>query len=55
MTPTSTAVVWADPQREAAFGAWLAPLAAQHGLRAETLRPARIGEHLRSFFFPQGE
>ena len=22
---------------------------------AETLRPARIGEHLRAFFFPQGE
>ena len=22
---------------------------------AETLRPARIGEHLRTFFFPQGE
>ena len=24
-------------------------------INVETLRPARIGEHLRAFFFPQGE
>ena len=49
MTPTSTAVVWADPQREAAFGAWLAPLAAQHGLRTETLRPASADASFRRY------
>ena len=49
MTPTSTAVVWADPQREAAFGAWLAPLATQHGLRTETLRPASADASFRRY------
>ena len=49
MTPTSTAVVWADPQREAAFGAWLAPLAVQHGLRTETLRPASADASFRRY------
>jgi hypothetical protein len=36
MTP---AVIWADPHRHAAFERWLAPLAEQHELRCETLRP----------------
>ena len=49
MTPSPTTVAWADPQREAAFHAWLAPLAAQHGLLPATLRPASADASFRRY------
>jgi aminoglycoside/choline kinase family phosphotransferase len=49
MTPSPTTVAWADPQREAAFHAWLAPLATQHGLRPDTLRPASADASFRRY------
>jgi aminoglycoside/choline kinase family phosphotransferase len=49
MTPSPTTVAWADPQREAAFHAWLAPLVTQHGLRPDTLRPASADASFRRY------
>jgi len=49
MTPSPTTVAWADPQREAAFHAWLKPLAPQLGLRPETLRPASADASFRRY------
>jgi aminoglycoside/choline kinase family phosphotransferase len=46
MTP---AVIWADPHRHAAFERWLAPLAEQHELRCETLRPASADASFRRY------
>jgi aminoglycoside/choline kinase family phosphotransferase len=43
------AVAWADPQREAAFERWLAPLVTAHRLRAETLRPASADASFRRY------
>jgi aminoglycoside/choline kinase family phosphotransferase len=49
MTPSPTTVAWADPQREAAFHAWLAPLATQHALLPATLRPASADASFRRY------
>ena len=49
MTPSPTTVAWADPQREAAFHAWLAPLATQHRLRPDSLRPASADASFRRY------
>jgi N-acetylmuramate 1-kinase len=49
MTPSPTTVAWADPHREAAFHAWLVPLAAQHGLLPATLRPASADASFRRY------
>jgi aminoglycoside/choline kinase family phosphotransferase len=49
MTPNQPPVLWADPQREAAFHAWLAPLAIRHGLRAQSLRPASADASFRRY------
>jgi aminoglycoside/choline kinase family phosphotransferase len=46
MTP---AVIWADPLRHAEFERWLAPLAEQHRLRCETLRPASADASFRRY------
>ncbi|MES2187229.1 MAG: phosphotransferase [Pseudomonadota bacterium] len=46
----ASAIEWADPQREAAFGAWLAGVAAGHGLQAATLRPASADASFRRYF-----
>jgi aminoglycoside/choline kinase family phosphotransferase len=48
-TPPPAAVAWADPERKNAFERWLAPLAAQHGLRTETLRPASADASFRRY------
>jgi hypothetical protein len=45
----SSTITWTDPAREQAFQAWLAPLAAQHGLRLETLRPASADASFRRY------
>ena len=42
-------VAWADPQRHSDFERWLAPLAAQHGLHAETLRAASADASFRRY------
>ena len=42
-------VTWADPQRKSDFERWLAPLAAQHGLRTETLRAASADASFRRY------
>ena len=42
-------VVWPDPQREAHFHQWLAPLVARHGLRPETLRAASADASFRRY------
>lgn len=47
--PPTASVVWADCGRRAAFDAWLAPLAALHGLRPETLRPASADASFRRY------
>jgi aminoglycoside/choline kinase family phosphotransferase len=49
MTPPPTTVAWADPQREAAFHAWLAPLARHHGLIPSSLRPASADASFRRY------
>lgn len=41
--------LWPDAPRQAAFGAWIAPLAAAHGLRLETLRPASADASFRRY------
>ena len=43
------AVTWADPARQAAFDAWLAPLAAAHGLLPASLRPASSDASFRRY------
>ena len=48
--PSSSAIAWADPAREAAFQAWLTPLVARHGLQPETLAPASADASFRRYF-----
>ena len=42
-------VAWPDPQREAAFHAWLAGLAGPHQLQGATLRPASADASFRRY------
>lgn len=46
----ATPVTWADPQRAAAFEAWLAGIAGAHGLRAGTVRLASADASFRRYF-----
>ncbi|WP_334135976.1 aminoglycoside phosphotransferase family protein [Tepidimonas sp.] len=48
--PSSSAIVWADPARAAAFGRWLQGLAATHGVLPETLRLASADASFRRYF-----
>ncbi|RZJ14932.1 MAG: aminoglycoside phosphotransferase [Acidovorax sp.] len=47
-SPTSP-VTWPDPARQAAFEAWLAPLATSHQLLPATLRPASADASFRRY------
>jgi aminoglycoside/choline kinase family phosphotransferase len=47
--PGRPLVTWSDPDRRAAFERWLAPLAAAHGLREESLRPASADASFRRY------
>ncbi|WP_440105911.1 aminoglycoside phosphotransferase family protein [Acidovorax sp. BL-A-41-H1] len=47
--PSQALVTWADPAREAAFHAWLAPLAQTHQLVPATLRPASADASFRRY------
>ena len=47
--PATTVVAWPDAQREAAFWRWFQPLAAQHGLRTDTLAPASADASFRRY------
>jgi N-acetylmuramate 1-kinase len=49
MTLPHPAVAWAEPLREAAFHAWLAPLAARLDLLPQTLRPASADASFRRY------
>ncbi|MFM7532185.1 MAG: aminoglycoside phosphotransferase, partial [Rubrivivax sp.] len=42
-------VRWSDPARERAFEHWFAPLAARHGLRRSSLRPASADASFRRY------
>ncbi|MGE5452849.1 MAG: aminoglycoside phosphotransferase family protein [Acidobacteriota bacterium] len=44
------AIAWADPAREAAFHAWLAVQATQHGVQTETVRAASADASFRRYF-----
>ncbi|MBE7367471.1 aminoglycoside phosphotransferase family protein [Ramlibacter pallidus] len=52
--PQQAEVAWSDPQREAAFRAWLAGVAPAHGLRAETVRPASADASFRRYLRVDG-
>ncbi len=47
-------LAWADPARAKAFGRWLAGIATQHALRAETVRPASADASFRRYFRVDG-
>ena len=47
--PSPSPVAWADPARQAAFEAWLAPLAATHALQPASLRPASADASFRRY------
>ena len=47
--PLRAPIAWADPAREAAFAAWLAPIAARRGLVASSLRPASSDASFRRY------
>ncbi|HEX5806395.1 MAG TPA: phosphotransferase, partial [Macromonas sp.] len=47
---SAPSIAWTDPQRHAAFDAWLAAQAGLHNLRAETLRPASADASFRRYF-----
>ncbi|UJW80203.1 aminoglycoside phosphotransferase family protein [Hydrogenophaga sp. SL48] len=49
MTPSSPAVAWTDPQREAAFNAWLGGIASAQGLMPASLRPASADASFRRY------
>ncbi|MCI1190274.1 phosphotransferase [Calidifontimicrobium sp. SYSU G02091] len=47
--PLPDRVTWATPARRDGFAAWIAPLAARHGLRLDTLRPASADASFRRY------
>ena len=47
--PASTNVTWANPQRQAAFGAWLGQIAASQGLAAASVRIASADASFRRY------
>ncbi len=47
--PETPAVTWADPRRQAAFERWLEPVARQHALAVQTLRPASADASFRRY------
>jgi N-acetylmuramate 1-kinase len=49
-TARPAAIAWADPQREAAFGAWLTAVAPAHGLLIPSLRMASADASFRRYF-----
>ncbi len=48
------AITWADPAREAAFQAWLAAQAAEHGVQPQTVRAASADASFRRYFRVDG-
>ncbi len=47
--PETPVVTWADPGRQAAFERWLEPVAREHGLMVQTLRPASADASFRRY------
>ncbi|MBI5257097.1 MAG: phosphotransferase [Burkholderiales bacterium] len=54
MPATPAPIAWSDPQREAAFHAWLAPLCQRFGLEPSSLVPASADASFRRYFRLQG-
>ena len=48
--PATAAPAWEDPDREAAFARWLAPLVDRHGLAPASLRSASSDASFRRYF-----
>ena len=48
--PRPESIVWADPQREAAFEAWLRRMVSEHRLLPASLRPASADASFRRYF-----
>lgn len=53
--PSPSLVAWSDPRRETAFHLWLASVAAAHGLRPDTLRPASADASFRRYLRVDGQ
>ena len=49
-TPSAEAILWADPQRAAAFQHWLAGISATHRLLPDTVRLASADASFRRYF-----
>ena len=49
-TVTHAAIAWPDVARAEHFSSWLGTIAAQHGLRLQTLRPASSDASFRRYF-----
>ena len=49
-TVTHAAIAWPDVARAEHFSSWLGTIAAQHGLRPQTLRPASSDASFRRYF-----
>ena len=49
-TVTHAAIAWPDAARAEHFSCWLCTIAAQHGLRPQTLRPASSDASFRRYF-----
>ena len=49
-TVTHAAIAWPDAARAEHFSCWLGTIAAQHGLRPQTLRPASSDASFRRYF-----
>ena len=49
-TVTHAAIAWPDSARAEHFSCWLGTIAAQHGLRPQTLRPASSDASFRRYF-----
>ncbi|MDQ0025949.1 aminoglycoside/choline kinase family phosphotransferase [Variovorax paradoxus] len=50
LTPSAEAILWADPQRAAAFQHWLAGISATHHLLPDTVRLASADASFRRYF-----
>lgn len=50
MPLTDTAITWVDATRQAAFEAWLSPLAQTHRLQLDSLTPASADASFRRYF-----
>lgn len=55
VSPSTTAVQWADDARRIRFEAWLSTVGPRHGLRVETLEPASADASFRRYLRISGD